>query len=67
MTIDWKKTKSIVSTVKSHPLLMSNDNDNDIELVGKAKIKANKRFFNSIVAANKYVEILTFREDCFHI
>lgn len=67
MTIGWIKIKSVFRTLQSNLFFISDDNDNDVELIGKAKIKANRRFFNSIAAANKYVKTFTFKKDCPHI
>lgn len=36
-------------------------------MLGKARIKPNRRFFNFIVAANKYIKIFIFEKDCFCI
>lgn len=63
MNVGQKKNKFIVNVIQSHFVLISNNNNNDIKLVGKARIKANKRFFNSIAVANKCVKIFTFREN----
>lgn len=43
--------------------LVSNNNKIGVELHGKAMIKANKRLFKTITAANKYVKTFTFREN----
>lgn len=46
---------------------MSNNVDINEELYDKAIIKANKRTFNFIAAANNYIKTFIFREDCFLI
>lgn len=59
-----KNTKSASRASQSDPLLVSNNVDIDEELRGEAMIKANGRTFNSIAAANNYIETFTFGKDC---
>lgn len=44
---------------------MSNNDNNDVELYKVAKIKAYRRFLNSIAAANKYIETFIYKKDFF--
>lgn len=67
ISVGWNKTKFIINASQSHLLLAFDYDYNDVQLVAKAKIKANRRFFNSIAAANKYVETFTFEEDCLYV
>lgn len=67
MTVSCKKTKFFIRALQPNITLVSNNDNKDVELYGEAKIKANKRFSNLIVAVNKYVEIFTFGEDHFQV
>lgn len=46
---------------------MSNDNNNNIKLIKKVKIKTNRKTFISIAIVNKCIEIIIFEENCFCI
>lgn len=59
-----KNTKSASKASQFDPLLVSNNVDIDEKLRRKAMIKANRRNFNLIVAANNYIETFTFGDDC---
>lgn len=65
--VKLKKTILIVNASQPDIRLMSNNDNNDIELYRKAKIKASGRFFNLIVITNKYIETFIFRKDCLKV
>lgn len=64
-TITDNCKKTVVSAFQSNTILTPNNDNKNIKLVGEAKIKANKRFFKSIVAANKYIKKFVFKNNCF--
>lgn len=55
-TLDLKKTKY---SLQLNLIYLSTGDNNDIILVKEIKIRANRRFFNFIIAANIYLEIFT--------
>lgn len=63
-TIELKKTIRIISASQTNIRLTSNNNNNDIELCRKIKIKINRKFFNLIVVTNKEIEIFILGKDC---
>lgn len=60
MTTGHKINKFVVNVLYLNTIPIFNNDNNNIELHGKVKIKANRKFFNSIVAINKYIKTFFF-------
>lgn len=67
MTTYHKITISFINVLYFIILLTLNDNNNNIELCGKSKRKAKRRFINLIANINNYVEIFIFKKDYFQV
>lgn len=63
-TIGLKKTKP---AFQPHAIHTSAYYNNNVILVGKARIKFNARFSNFVVVTSEYVETFTFLENCLYV
>lgn len=63
----FKNIEPACNASQSNLRLLSNNTNINIKLRVEAIIKVNKRTFNSIAAANKYIKTFIFRKNCFFV